>query len=83
MGLLYIIDFPGLRPATGNIVEYFGRVTSRLVAPSRPLQLTIRDMTLPGIIAGETSQKWAAIRVINSSENDLSGLTLTCILDSG
>ncbi len=61
----------------------FGRVTSRLVSPSSPVQLTLRDLTLPGIIAGETTQKWAAIRIINASENDLSGLTLTCILDSG
>ncbi len=61
----------------------FGRVTSKLVAPSRPVQLTRRDMTLPSLIAGETQDKWAAIRVVNASERDLRDLVITCILESG
>jgi pimeloyl-ACP methyl ester carboxylesterase len=61
----------------------FGRVTSKLVAPSKPVQLTRRDMTLPGLIYGELSEKWAAIRVINASERDLGNLTITCMLESG
>jgi pimeloyl-ACP methyl ester carboxylesterase len=61
----------------------FGRVTSKLVAPSKPVQLTRRDMTLPSLIAGETQDKWAAIRVVNASERDLRDLIITCVLESG
>ncbi len=61
----------------------FGRVTSKLVEPSRPVQFTRRDMTLPGLITGETDHKWAAIRVVNASEWEIKDLTITCILESG
>jgi pimeloyl-ACP methyl ester carboxylesterase len=61
----------------------FGRVTSKLVAPSKPVQFTRRDMTLPGLINGESSEKWGAIRVINASERELGNLNITCILESG
>lgn len=61
----------------------FGRVTSKLVAPSKPVQLTRRDLTLPGLINGESSDKWAAIRVINASEKDLGNLNIECVLESG
>ncbi len=61
----------------------FGRVSSKLVSPSKPVMLTRRDMTLPSLINGESGRKWAAIRVINASEKDLSGLTIRCVLQSG
>ena len=61
----------------------FGRVTSKLVAPSKPIQLTGRDMTLPSLVTGESGEKWGAIRVINASEKDLNGLTISCVLESG
>ncbi len=61
----------------------FGRLTSKLVIPSKPVMFTARDMTLPDIITGETDEKWAAIRVINASEKEVKGMTVTCRLSSG
>lgn len=61
----------------------FGRVTSKLVTPTKPVQLTGRDMTLPSLITGEGGEKWGAIRVINASDSDLDGLTITCVLETG
>ncbi|HKL31644.1 MAG TPA: prolyl oligopeptidase family serine peptidase, partial [Tangfeifania sp.] len=61
----------------------FGRVTSRLVAPAEPVMLTTRDMTVPSLIIGENDKQWAAVRVINTLEKDIDGLTIRCILESG
>ncbi len=61
----------------------FGRVTSRLVAPAKPVMLTTRDMTVPSLIKGETDELWAAVRVINTQEKDMDDLTIRCILESG
>ena len=61
----------------------FGRVTSRLIAPAKPVMLTTRDMTIPSLIVGETEEQWAAVRVINTMEKDIDGLTIRCILESG
>ncbi|MGF1585461.1 MAG: alpha/beta hydrolase-fold protein [Bacteroidales bacterium] len=61
----------------------FGRVAAKIVAPSKPVQLTRRDLTLPGLINGESSDKWAAIRVINASEKDLGNLNIECVLETG
>jgi pimeloyl-ACP methyl ester carboxylesterase len=61
----------------------FGRVSSKLVAPTKPVMLTKRDMTVPSLIIGEEGNKWAAIRVINASEKDLAGLSIRCILQTG
>lgn len=61
----------------------FGRLTSKLISPSKPVQLTPRDMTLPSLVNGETENKWAAIRVVNASEGDVMGPVITCVLESG
>ena len=61
----------------------FGRVTSRLVMPSKPVSFTGRDMTLPDLIIGESGTKWGAIRIINASEADLKNLVIRCVLESG
>lgn len=61
----------------------FGRVSSRLVAPSTPVQLTRRDMTLPSLMVGETDEKWGAIRLVNASDRDIEGHTITTVLQSG
>ncbi len=61
----------------------FGRVSSKLVAPEKPVMLTRRDMTLPSLINGEPGEKWAAIRVINATEKDVRGMTIRCVLESG
>lgn len=61
----------------------FGRVATKLVTPAKPAMLTTRDVTLPSLIAGESGEKWAAIRVINTGEKDLRGLSVKCALESG
>lgn len=61
----------------------FGRLTSRLIAPAKPVMLTTRDMTVPSLVIGENEEKWAAVRVINTLEKDIDGLTIRCILESG
>lgn len=61
----------------------FGRVTSRLVAPAKPVMLTTRDMTVPSLIVGENEEQWAAVRIINTTEKDLDGLTIRCAFESG
>lgn len=50
-------------------VGRFPRVRARLIAPSKPLLFTQRDMTLPDILQ-ETEQEYVgAVRVVNTSEN--------------
>ncbi len=61
----------------------FGRVKAKLVKPGKAAIFSKRDMTLPGIIIGETEEKWAAIRVLNTTGNDLTGLSITCLLETG
>ena len=61
----------------------FGRVASKLVAPSKPVMFTPRDMTLPDIIIGEADDKWGAVRVINATEKEMKGLKIEAILPSG
>jgi pimeloyl-ACP methyl ester carboxylesterase len=61
----------------------FGRVASKLVSPKKPVMLTLRDMTLPSLVIGEDEEKWAAIRVINTTDKNLIGLKIKCILESG
>ncbi len=61
----------------------FGKVASKLVKPDKPVMFTKRDMTIPDIIIGEDDSKWAAIRVINSTEKPLQGLTIRATLPDG
>ncbi len=61
----------------------FGRVRAKLVAPSKPVLFTKRDMTLPDIIIGETDAKWAAVRIVNTTPKVLTGLSLECVLTGG
>ncbi len=61
----------------------FRRVNSKIVIPHKPVQFSPRDMTLPSIIRGEPDDKWGAIRVINASEEPLTGFTIHCTLESG
>ncbi|MEG2728628.1 MAG: prolyl oligopeptidase family serine peptidase [Mucinivorans sp.] len=58
----------------------FAKVNAKIVKPYKPIQLTLRDMTLPDIIIGEKDAKWAAIRLINASEKTLQGLQITATL---
>lgn len=61
----------------------FGRVNSKLVHPTKNVMFTKRDMTMPDIIIGENDEKWGAIRVMNVTEKELSGMTVETILESG
>lgn len=61
----------------------FGRVSAKLVAPGKQVQLTQRDLTLPSMIRGETDAKWGAIRVINASEKEVRNLVIHCRLETG
>ena len=72
-GLNEIIHTPGR----------FGRVAAKLVNTDKPVMFTKRDMTIPDIIVGEKGEKWAAIRVINATENTLKGMTIRATLSTG
>lgn len=61
----------------------FGRVSTKLVQPEKPVMFTKRDMTLPDIIIGEQDSKWAAVRLINATERDLRGMKITATLPDG
>ena len=61
----------------------FGKVTSKLVKPNKPVEFTKRDMTIPDIILGENDAKWAAIRVINTTEKPIIGLSIRATLPDG
>ncbi len=61
----------------------FGRVSSKIVIPEKPVQFSNRDMTLPSIIRGEKGKYWGAIRVVNASEESIIGWSVECILETG
>ncbi len=61
----------------------FGQVNSKLITPKKSTFFTLRDMTLPDLIVGETDEKWAAVRVVNCSEKSLKNLTITAQLPTG
>lgn len=61
----------------------FTRVESKLVRPKKAIQLIDRDLTLPDIITGETDEKWGAIRLVNTTEKELKGMTFTVTLPTG
>ena len=61
----------------------FGTVAAKLVMPDKPVMFTGRDMTVPDLIVGETDAKWAAIRVINTTEKTLKGMSIRATLPGG
>jgi len=61
----------------------FGRVKSKIIALSKNIQFTKRDLTLPDVINGEKNEKWASVRVINATEKDLKNLKIVAKLSSG
>ncbi|MBE0662250.1 MAG: prolyl oligopeptidase family serine peptidase [Bacteroidales bacterium] len=61
----------------------FGRVGSKIILPEKPVQFTSRDITLPSIIRGENQERWGAVRVINATEETVSGYQIFCILETG
>jgi hypothetical protein len=61
----------------------FGRVSSKLILPEKPVQFTPRDVTLPSMIRGENKDRWGAVRVINATEESLNGYQIICMLETG
>ncbi len=61
----------------------FGKVAAKIIIPRKEIQFTDRDMTLPSVIRGERADKWGALRLINASEKQLTGLTIRCVLETG
>lgn len=61
----------------------FGKISSKLVKPEKPVMFTKRDMTVPDIIIGENDNKWAAVRVVNTTDNPLKDLKIRATLSSG
>jgi len=61
----------------------FGRVSSKIVLPQKPVQFTPRDLTLPSLIRGENLERWGAVRVINATDEALNGYQIVCVLETG
>jgi pimeloyl-ACP methyl ester carboxylesterase len=61
----------------------FGRASSKIILPEKPVQFTPRDLTLPSIILGANQERWGAVRVINATEETVSGYSIVCILETG
>lgn len=61
----------------------FGRISAKLVKTDKPVMFTQRDMTVPDLIFGEKENKWAAIRVINTTEKIIKGMHIRATLAGG
>ncbi|MBK9291862.1 MAG: prolyl oligopeptidase family serine peptidase [Bacteroidetes bacterium] len=61
----------------------FQRLKAALVIPSQPVMLLRRDMTLPTVLKGAHMPLHAAIRVLNATRDELSGLKMKVMLASG
>lgn len=54
-----------------------GRDKSMILSfPPKPVYLTTEDATLPDLLTTEKDDKWAAMRIINATEDSLVGLTI-------
>ena len=47
----------------------FPRIRARLISPSKPVQFTPRDVTMPDLLVEESKDYKGAIRVVNSTSN--------------
>ncbi len=61
----------------------FGYVEAKVIKPEKPVMFTKRDMTVADVLIGEGDQKWAAVRVVNSSSKAAQGLSIKCELSTG
>lgn len=61
----------------------FPRIRSRIVKPRQPVMFSPRDLTLPSVLTDENQARWAAVRVINTTEKALEKYLLTCRLADG
>ncbi len=67
-----------LRAGTNDFLFQFsrGKVRAKLVTPKSPVMLNMRDMTLPDVLRGVTTEAWGAVVVVNCSTNFLKDLSL-------
>jgi pimeloyl-ACP methyl ester carboxylesterase len=80
-----IIPFK-LKKGLNEFVYTYGRFAqykSQIIIPNKKVLFTARDMTLPSILRDENNDRWAAIRVINASEQPLKGYSIECHLPNG
>ncbi len=61
----------------------FPRIRSRFIMPRQPVMLSPRDLTLPSILKDENEARWAAVRVINTTEKALENFSITCKIEDG
>lgn len=61
----------------------FQRLKASIIEPDKPVMLLRRDMTLPPLLVNDPAEAWAGIRLLNATENDLTGLKLTISLETG
>ncbi len=53
-----------------------GRARARLIDPPAAVSLSRADMTLPDLVAGEPTDSWAAVIVVNATEAAVDGLSV-------
>jgi len=61
----------------------FPMIRALLTQPSSEAMFSPKDLTLPDLIIGEGDQKWAAVRIINASGEELKNLVIECKVAGG
>ncbi|MEQ9288369.1 MAG: alpha/beta hydrolase [Cyclobacteriaceae bacterium] len=56
----------------------FPKMRARLLKANNPIQFTRRDLTVPDLLAEENEPLWAAIRVMNTTEDWFEGGSISC-----
>ena len=60
-----------------------GRLTAKLTAPTAPILLDTRDVTLPDLILGEREPSWGAVIVVNATTSWSGKLAIRAFLPDG
>ncbi len=74
------VDLPvALKRGTNHVLLRAGRkpLRAHLSKPPSPVSLSDRDLTLPDLVAGETTNTWGAVIVRNATQETASNLTLS------
>ncbi len=58
-----------------------GNIRAKLVTPTAPALLNLRDLTLPDLLRGEKAEVWGAVVVVNCTTGFLTDLTLRAACD--
>jgi len=61
----------------------FPMIMAMLTKPPSEAMFSPKDLTLPDLIVGEGDQKWAAVRIINASGEELANLAIECRVAGG